>query len=87
MSLDDKPTLAQKLEGWRAAAARERECQQSEPMKSPAELLDEASELADLFGALLETEDATRLREVEEARRLWAKLRQSMIGRRDLNSP
>jgi hypothetical protein len=73
----DPAAVRRWVAGFRAAAARDRR-RPAVPM-APQEAFDAAMELWDLKPELFDEEpDALRLREVDAARRAWARLRERL---------
>jgi hypothetical protein len=73
--------IRRRVEGWRAAEARERRCRREQPVLDPSDAFEAALELSELQpeGA----EDELRQREVARASRAWARLRERLPWRRD----
>lgn len=67
--------LRKRVQGWRAAEARERELRRSEGPMSPAESFEAGMELCELLPDLVSSLDPLRMREVEHARLAWRRLR------------
>ena len=67
--------LRRRVQGWRAAEARERELRRTEGPMSPAESFEAAMDLCELLPEVDGAPDPLRVREVELARRTWRRLR------------
>lgn len=74
--------IRRRVNGWRAAEAREFEERRKQPALDPDASLAAAMELCELLPNDL-TEDVVRQREVEHTRRVWARLRARMACRID----
>jgi hypothetical protein len=75
--------LRRRVLGWRAAEHREREVRANEPPPTPAEALEAAFELHDLFAGTPAPLDVVRIREIAEARAAWRIVRQRLTCRPD----
>ena len=67
--------LRRRVQGWRAAEARERELRRIEGPMNPAESFEAGMELCELLPDLSSAPDPLRTREVEQARLAWRRLR------------
>jgi len=73
--------LRRRVMGWRAAERREQTLRAHEGPPSPADALDAAFELYDLFNEASELPDVLRAREVAEARAAWRAVRARLACR------
>jgi hypothetical protein len=70
--------LRRRVLGWRAAERREQELRAREGPPSPADALEAAFELHDLFADTSGLPDVVRAREIAEARGAWRAVRQRL---------
>jgi hypothetical protein len=75
--------LRRRVLGWRAAERREQALRAREAPPSPAEALEAAFELSELFGQASKLPDVVRAREVGEARAAWRTVRQRLACQPD----
>jgi hypothetical protein len=79
LDVSQREALRQRVAGWRAAEARQIEERRAEGPPSAEEAWTFALELWELNPAAFAAPDLVREREIDEARRAWAKLRARLI--------